>query len=363
MPTSTSYSLRGHHRNIVCNRWQADVVTSNQITRLTTELSAVAEHDRFSGVALIEHRGHRILEFAGGLANRGESTPMTVNTRLGTASGTKGFTALAVVSLIEEGVLGFETALAEVVGDDLPHVDDTVTIAHLLGHTSGVGDYLDEEQLGDIDDHVLDVPVHLLEGPEDYLPILNRYQQHHPPGSRFAYNNSGYVMLALAIERATGSRYHDEVRRRVFEPASMEATDFIRSDRLPGGVALGYLADGRTNVFHLPVIGTGDGGAYTTAPDMVRFWDALLAGRIVDTSLVERMTTARVVAGSGHESGALSYGLGFWIGKDGTTVQLEGMDAGVSMRSGANRQTGLCYCFIANNSSDVWPLAKIIDDY
>ncbi len=317
-----------------------------------------AQNQHFSGVVVIHHRGHLVVEYSGGLANRAGPTPMTVTTRLATASGTKGFTALAVASLIEEGVLGFDTPLFDVIGNDLPYVDRAVTIAHLLGHTSGVGDYLDEEQLGDIDDHVLDVPVHLLEGPQDYVPILNRYKQRGSPGSHFAYNNSGYVMLALAIERSTGSRYHDEVRRRVFEPASMEATDFLRSDRLPSGTALGYLADGRTNVFHLPVIGTGDGGAYTTAPDMMRFWDTLFAGRIVDHSLVARMTTA-----TGQASQDRTYGLGFWIGHDRTTVQLEGMDAGVSLRSGSNPKTGLCHCIIANNSSDVWPLARIIDNH
>ena len=199
------------------------------------------------------------------------------------------------------------------------------------------------------------MPVHQLEGPDDYLPILNRHRQTDPPGTRFAYNNSGFVLLALAIERASEQPYHDEVRRRVFQPAAMTSTDFLRSDRLPPATALGYLADGRTNVFHLPVIGTGDGGAYTTVPDMLRFWDALLSGRIVDPALVARMTMVHR-----HSSPDRHYGLGFWIGSDETTVELEGMDAGVSLASGANPISGLRYCFIANNSADVWPLHTIM---
>lgn len=301
-----------------------------------------------------------MLEFATGMADRAEARPIMMGTRIATASGTKGFTALAAVSLIEEGLLGFETSLGELVGDDLPNVDPAVTIEHLLGHTSGVGDYLDEDEIASSDDHVLDVPVHVLEGPQDYLPILNRYQQTDPPGTRFTYNNSGYLMLALAIERAAGQPYHDEVRRRVFEPSAMTATDFLRSDRLPAGTALGYLGNGRTNVFHLPVIGPGDGGAYTTAGDMMRFWDALLAGRIVARPLVDRMTAPNH-AFANQASAEESYGLGFWIGPDRTTVQLEGEDAGVSFRSGANPSSGLRYCLIANNSADVWPLASIVD--
>lgn len=328
---------------------------SDPVDRLSVELSEASKRAEFSGVILLHVDDRPILELATGMRNRAEALPMTIETRLATASGTKGFTALATVSMIEDGLLEFDTRLTDIIGVDLPHVDRAVTIEHLLGHTSGVGDYLDEEALDDIDDYVLDVPVHQLQGPEDFVPILNRHRQTHPPGVRFVYNNSGYMMLALVIERLAGRSYHDEVRRRVFEPAAMASTDFLRSDRLPAGAALGYLADGRSNIFHLPVIGTGDGGAYTTGPDMMRFWQALLAGRIVGPSLVHRMTTVHNTHPPEY------YGLGFWIAPDRTTVQLEGMDAGVSLRSGANPISGLRYCLIANKSADVWPLASIVD--
>ena len=310
----------------------------------------------FSGVALVQHGDERIVEVASGLADRANGRPNGVDTRFATASVTKGFTAVTVASMIEDGLLALDTPLREVTGEALPDVDPGVTIEHLLGHTSGVGDYLDEEQLGDIDDMPLDVPAHVLDGPEAYLPLHNALQQVSRPGERFAYNNGGYVMLALAVEHAGGGSYHDEVRQRVFERAGMTSTDFERSDRLPADTALGYLADGRTNVFHLPVIGTGDGGAYTTAPDMIRFWQALLAGAIVPVDVVDAMTTPR------HEGpGGDHYGLGFWVAADGSSVFLEGMDAGVSMRTGIHRSSGRAFCAVANNSADAWPIARIIE--
>ncbi len=333
------------------------------VDRLAATLRDEAESQGLSGVLVVDEHGRRVFEYASGLADRAESRPMTVDTRLATASGTKGFTALATVSLIEDGALGFDTRLSEVVGDLLPAVDGAVTIEHLLGHTAGVGDYLDEETLGDIDDQVLDIPVDELEGPSDYLPLLNRHPQADVPGERFRYNNSGFVMLALIIELVTGEPYHDVVRRRVFEPAEMASTGSFRSDRMPTGSALGYLADGRTNVFHLPVIGTGDGGAFTTAPDMMEFWDAVFAGRIVAPALVDRMTTVDESVFGDWSPTRDRYGLGFWIAPDRTTVMLEGMDAGVSFRSGANPTTGLRFCLVANNSSDVWPLAKTVDRF
>jgi len=71
----------------------------------------------------------------------------------------------------------------------------------------------------------------------------------------------------------------------------MADTAFLRSDSLPGRAARGYLAvDGlRTNVFHLPVVGSGDGGAYTTVADLSIFWDSLLAGRIVSAPTLAQM--------------------------------------------------------------------------
>ena len=79
-------------------------------------------------------------------------------------------------------------------------------------------------------------------------------------------------MLALLAERATGRSFYDLVDEHVCRPAEMTATAFLRSDSLPGTAAIGYLGDGRTNVCHLPVRGSGDGGSYTTLDDVDRFW-------------------------------------------------------------------------------------------
>ena len=135
------------------------------------------------------------------------------------------------------------------------------------------------------------VPVHRLATAEDYLSVLAGHPTVFPAGERFAYNNGGYVVLALLAERASGIGYHDLVRRCVLEPAGMVDTAFLRSDELPARAARGYLArEGlRTNVLHLPVVGVGDGGAYSTAADLHRFWQALHAGRIVSRATVEQM--------------------------------------------------------------------------
>ena len=220
----------------------------------------------FSGVVRVDRAGETELSAAYGLADRAHRIPNTVETQFATASATKTLTALAVMALVERGTLALGTTARSLLGADLPLVGDDVTVEHLLAHRSGIGDYLDEEAVTDITDHVMPVPVHELATTEQYLPVLDGHETVFPAGERFSYNNGGYVVLALLAERASGVGFHDLVRTLVCEPAGMVDTAFLRSDELPGRAALGYLAvDGlRTNVLHLPVLGSGDGGAYST---------------------------------------------------------------------------------------------------
>jgi CubicO group peptidase (beta-lactamase class C family) len=285
----------------------------------------------FSGVVRVDRGDGVELAKAYGLADRGHQVAATVDTQFAIASGGKGLTALTVVSLIEASELDLATTARSVLGNDLPLIGDEVTIEQLLAHRSGIGDYLDEEAGNQINDYILSVPVHELATTEQFLQVLDGYPAKFPPGQRFSYCNSGYVVLALLAERASGTPFHDLVRQRVCEPAGMHDTQFLRSDELPGRAALGYLATGgwRTNVFHLPVRGSGDGGVYSTATDIHAMWAALFAGRIVSTDWVAEMVRPR----SDVPAESMRYGLGFWLHQSREAVILEGYDAGVSFRS------------------------------
>ncbi|HEX8582095.1 MAG TPA: serine hydrolase domain-containing protein [Acidimicrobiales bacterium] len=291
---------------------------------------AAAETD-FSGVVRVDVDGTVVLERAYGMADRAHRIPNTVDTRFGIASGTKGLTALTVVSLVEDGRLDPATTARSLLGDDLPMVDDGVTVEHLLAHRSGIGDYVDEESDLDVDGYVLTVPVHELATTEQYVRVLDGRPSKFPPGERFSYSNSGYVLLALLAERATGTPFADLVDERVCRPAGMAATAFLRSDELPGDAAVGYLTPDqpRTNVFHLPVRGSGDGGIYSSAADVHALWSAFLAGRIVSPGWVAEMVRPR----SDVPSEGMRYGLGLWLHESRDTVRLEGWDAGVRFRS------------------------------
>ena len=328
---------------------------------LAESVHHVASETGFSGVVRVDDGHDTQLSEAYGLAHRGFGVPNTVDTQFAIASGGKGFTALVIVSLIADGTLSLDTAARSILGADLPQIADDVAIEHLLAHRSGIGDYIDEEN-EDLDpsDYLLVSPVHELAETEAFLTEVDGYPTKFRAGERFSYCNGGYIVLALIAERASGVSYHDLVEDRVLGPAGLEDTAFLRSDEPSGRMALGYLhPDGlRTNVLHLPVLGNGDGGIYTTAADMHKFWNALADGAIVPEEWVVEMT--RQLSDAPDEKAM--YGLGFWLAETGPTVMLVGGDAGVSFYSAHDPTTRSTWTAISNTSDGAWPMVRHLRD-
>jgi CubicO group peptidase (beta-lactamase class C family) len=315
----------------------------------------------FSGVVRVARGEDVLLERASGLADRAHGIPNTATTRFGIASGTKGFTALTIMSLVAEGSLTLDTPVRSVLGDALELIDTRVTVGHLLAHTSGIGDYLDEEAQDDIDEYEMPGSARQFESTSDYLAVLKGHPTTFEAGARFEYCNGGYVVLAVVAEAVSARSFHELAAERVFGPAGMTATGFPRSDELPGSAAFGYLpteSGMRTNQLHLPVRGSGDGGAYSTVGDFAAFWPALFAGSIVPRPLVDEMVRPHNDALEHSKR----YGLGFWIRLDRETPMLEGYDAGVSFRSAYDPPSGFMYTVISNTSAGAWPLVDLLDD-
>ena len=323
---------------------------------LATSLDELARETAFSGVVRIDDTSGLPLCVAYGLADRRHGVPVTTDTRFATASAVKGLTALTVMALVERGDLRLDTTARSVLGPDLPLIDDAVTVEHLLANRSGIGDYVDEDLDIDVDDYLMPVPVHRLATTEQYLQVLGGYPQKFAPGERFSYCNGGFVVLALIAERRGGAPFAELLRELVSAPAGMTRTDFLRSDELPGDAATGYLAVDRprTNVHHLPVVGSGDGGIYTTVADVHSLWEALDAGRIVPKGRVAQMLQPL----SDDPSESKRYGLGFWLDAAGPAVMLEGMDAGVSFHSRHDAAQGVTWTVVSNTTDGAWPIKR-----
>jgi CubicO group peptidase (beta-lactamase class C family) len=317
---------------------------------LSGQLDQQAVETGFSGVFRIDDADRSVTK-AYGLADRRFSIPNTPSTLFAIASGTKSITSLALLSLIEDGVLSFDTPARSLLGADLPLIHDRVTVEQLLTHRSGIGDYLDEDQF-EGNDYVLPIPTHRLADANSYLEVLGGYPQVFEPGAGWAYNNGAYVVLAIIAERATGVPYHQLATNRVLVPAGMNRSGFVRSDDVPGDAATGHVhATGtQTNTLHMPLLGVGDGGLYSSADDVASFWAALTSGRIVSSTMVERaLQPLPAVDG-------FRYGMGFWMPMEGPTVQMEGSDPGVSFRSTHDPSRARTVTVLSNTGDGAWPL-------
>ena len=106
------------------------------------------------------------------------------------------------------------------------------------------------------------------------------------PGTKFHYNNAGFIILGLIIEEQTGIKFTEYIEKNIFNPIGMNDSGYFSLDRLPRHTALGYIKDEtnqnwRTNAYSIPIKGGADGGAYVTAPDMLKFWVALFNNEIL----------------------------------------------------------------------------------
>lgn len=320
------------------------------------ELAATSE---FSGVVRIDVPSEPPFTQAFGLADRRHNIANRAETRFSIASGTKGLTALAVLSVIESGLFDLDTTARSVLDTELALIDDNVTIGHLLAHRSGIGDYIDESQLTDMNDYAVTVPVHQLASTEDCLTVLSDRPQVSPRGTRFAYNNSGFVVLALIVERTTGQSFDEVLHDRVCAPAGMVSTGFVRSDQMSSDEAIGYLdIDGlRTNALHLPVLGTGDGGIFSTAADIHALWSAVFDHRIVSAEYVRLMTKPHSDAPDNHAR----YGLGIWLHETSPAIKLMGSDAGISFRTMHHPVRGVTSIVMSNTSLGAWSISRAVD--
>ncbi len=330
------------------------------------KLDKLAETDSLSGVVTVHQRGERLFARAEGLANRSDSIPNRIDTRFQIASGCKIFTAVAICQLVERGALTFEAPLADCLSIEFPRFDGRVTVHHLLTHTSGIPDYFEEVAGADYEDLWKRQPMYRIKTPCDFLPLFQGEKMKSAAGERFGYNNAAYIVLGLVVEEQSRKQFVDYIQDRIFAPAGMADSGYFRSDQLPDRTALAYIEEGadgawRTNIYSVPIIGGPDGGAYVTAPDMVRFWHALYTGRLLSRSMTETLLHPHVDATG--DCRATQYGYGVWMrqGTGGSPIHyVEGWDPGVAFLSASYPENDLVVTVACNAQRSVWRIFDAI---
>lgn len=333
--------------------------------QLLEKLDSSINTHAFSGVVSIRQQSRVLYERAAGYADRSNKVANTLGTRFGIASGTKFLTALAIGKLIVTNKLSFSTRLRDCLTLDFPHYSPEITIRHLLTHTSGIPDYLDEDKVTDNENLFVSRPWYELKSPRDYLAVFPDEPMKFPLGKRFSYSNSGYILLGVVIEEVTGLRYQDYVEQAIFKPIGMNRSGYFAFNQLPEQTALGYIEDAgswRTNIYNLPIIGASDGGAYTTVDDLAILWRAFWANEILPKELVELYATPYVSTET--EEASTRYGYGLWIDEElgrQPEVYIMGSDAGVSFWSSVTRNTDLQVTVISNTTEGAWPVLRDLD--
>ena len=278
----------------------AETSAPNARGALDAYLSQLTD-DNFSGVIFVAKDFVPFATKATGYADRARGAPNATITPFNIASVTKLFTAVAIGRLVDQGKVSLDDPLTKYLPTYPKPIGDQITVAMLLAHTAGTGDYLNDPGYLRVRD--------TFESLSDVIGAVNiGVAPGTVPGKTFAYSNTGYLLLGAVIEKASGQDYYQYMDNEIFANAGVAAgflhnTEEERSDR---GFALGYKDDESKNWNILPARGTPAGGAYATAPDLLSFHKALATGALAKTETLKRLVIIPPPAGqtsSGLTSG------------------------------------------------------------
>lgn len=223
------------------------------------------------------------------------------DTKFGIASGSKLFTAIGILQLIDKGVLSLDTHLKDCLDIPFPNFDPAIKIRHLLTHISGIPDYFGEETMDDFSVLWESTPMYKIRNLEDFLPMFREGKMDFKPGERF-----------------------------------------------------------KSNIYSIPVIGGSDGGAFTTTNDLAKLWKALLNYELLSEELTVEMLKEQI-----HVEDDCYYGYGIWlIKKDDKIIQyyIVGEDPGVTMISSVYPEKNVSFSVLANTEYGTWDISGKIEE-
>ena len=319
-------------------------IKSNIPARIDDYLAAYEDKGLFSGSVLVARKGEILVSKGYGMANYEQSVFNTPETKFHLGSVTKQFTAMAIMQLQEKGMLNVNDPISKYISD-YPN-GKIIKIHHLLTHTSGITDYMND------DDSFWNVS-------RLYHPInkiIERFKNKplkFQPGANYSYSNSGYVLLAYIIEKVTEKSYEQYLDQNIFKPLNMKNTGYDHLEILIKNRASGYSisSDKLVNAeFFDRSIGLGADGLYSTTLDLY-LWDrALYTEKLVSKATLKKIFTPYPPA--------LKYGYGWSI--NGSEVSHFGRMNG--FYTYIERNTSLDSTIIVLSNIDKAPLDVIVKD-
>jgi CubicO group peptidase (beta-lactamase class C family) len=257
----------------------------------------------FRGAVLVADKGTVILQKGYGLANVELDVPNSPETKFRVGSLTKQFTAMLVLQLAAEGKVRLDGKLSEYVPEYPNATGERITIHQLLTHQSGIPNYTTPEFIAKRSREFF--------SPMDLAKVFWERPLDFEPGAKYSYSNSGYHVLGIVIEKATGEPYEQALRERVLEPLDMRDTGYDHTEAILPRRAAGYTKtpNGLQNAaFAEMSIPYAAGGMYSTVLDL-RKWDAALYGeKLLNKKYLDLMFQPAVKIGADR-----AYGYGWML--------------------------------------------------
>lgn len=248
-------------------------------------MAAQMRVNQFMGTVLVAHKGEVLLRKGYGFADLEHSVPNTPLTKFRLGSVTKQFTAAAILLLEQQGKLSVQDPVCKFV-ENCPDAWQPVTIHHLLTHTSGIPNFTSFPDYRE--KMALPCP------PACTIARLRDRPLEFPPGERWAYSNSGYILLGYIIEKVTGQPYDQFLRETILAPLALDDTGYDQTAEILPHRARGYSRQSKTlrNAAYLDMtIPHAAGAMYSTVEDLYRWDQALYTDMLLPAAAREVLFT------------------------------------------------------------------------
>ena len=266
---------------------------------------------------LVVRNGKPVFRRGYGVADLRTLRPIDANTNFRLASFTKQFTAMCIMLLVHDGKLHYDDHLTDIF-PDFPAYGESITVRNLLNHTSGLPDY--EELLTKQYPNTPDEKIPQIHDQEVRKLLEQTTAPKFPAGSRWAYSNSGYVVLGLIVEKVSGKLFGKFLRQRIFAPLGMNGTIvYEKGKNNVSHRAYGHSKgkDGWRETDQSSTSATlGDGGIYTSIDELEK-WDRALRDHTLlsETEMRPALTAVQPTGGPAKtdEGTKVSYGFGWFL--------------------------------------------------
>lgn len=329
-----------------------------------------AKNHYFSGAGIIKIGNEVIYGKGKGYANKAWKIENSLTTKFDTASITKLFTTVAIFQLVDSGKLSLSDRILDIIDIGETAIPKEVTLYHLLNHTSGIADDADEEAGEDYEAIWKDNPNYSVRETSDFLPNFIHKTPNFAPGKGHRYNNVGFILLGLALEKVTGMKYRNYIVDNIFKPADMTNTEFCSFDGIFENAAEGYVmitnanndvVGWRKNIYCYPPIGSPDSGAYTTVVDLDKFIHALRDGKLLSSASTKELFTPQILIKEDENVRAMqSYGFESVLIKKYNAAFFckDGSNAGVANVFAYYPELDMTIAIMANQEANVWKMHR-----